>query len=96
MSLKVEITTQSLDKVAGTSKNSGKDFCFYKQTAHVFLNGEKYPEKFEITHDDEKGALPAGVYSVDIEKAVTVDRFNGLGLDGRKLVFRSSAEQAAK
>ncbi len=91
--LKVEITTQEIDKVSGVSKNSGKDFCFYKQSAHVFLNGAKYPERFEITLNDEKEVLAPGVYSLNVEQAVSVDRFGGLGIDGRKLHFVAAAPQ---
>ena len=92
--LKVEVTTQAFDKVSGTSAKTGKDYSFIKQQAHIFLNGEKYPEKFEITHEREQDVLSPGIYVLDIEKAVTVDRFGGVALDGRKLVFRPVAAKA--
>lgn len=92
--LKIEITSSAFEQFSGTSK-AGKDYCFLKQAAHVFLNGAKYPEKFELTFNDQKEILQPGLYTVDIEKAVVVDRFGGLAIDGRKLQLIPAATRPA-
>ncbi len=95
MSLRVEVDSANTSEFKGTSTRTGKDFCFYKQTAYVFLPGSRFPEKIELSHDNPSHALLAGTYSLDVEQAVAVDRFGGLGIDSRKLVFVPAAPKAA-
>jgi hypothetical protein len=85
--LKVEIESRDVELFSGNSKTTGKPYAFYKQTAHVFLDDSKYPKQFEITHDNEHEALAEGEYLLDLNQAARIDRFGGLVIDTRKLVF---------
>jgi hypothetical protein len=100
--IKIDVQSHETEVFSGNSARTGKPFCFYKQEAFAFTGDGKYPEKIEITHDRPEDALPVGEYFVDLNQAVSVDRFGSLGIDTRKMVFvpasrvqRSSATASA-
>lgn len=95
MSIRVFVESADAEKVAGTSGRTGKDYCFYKQSVHVFLGGSRFPKEIEIAHDRPDQALRPGDYTLDVEAALAVDRFGGLGIDSRKLEFVPAAPKAA-
>ncbi|SIQ24686.1 single-stranded DNA-binding protein [Marinobacterium stanieri] len=95
MSIRVYVESSATEQVSGTSSKSGKNYCFYKQPVHAFIGTSKFPEKIEISHDSADRALRPGEYTLDVEAALSVDRFGGLGIDARKLVFVPAAPKAA-
>lgn len=94
MSIRVFVESAETDEFKGTSGRTGKDFCFYKQKAHVFLHGSRFPERIELAHNSPSDALRPGDYTLDVEQALAVDRFGGLGIDSRKLVFVPAVPKA--
>jgi hypothetical protein len=87
MTIRIYVESAKTDEISGTSSRTGKNFCFYKQEVHAFLPGSKFPKQIELAHDTADKALRPGEYSLDVEAALTVDRFGGLGIDSRKLKF---------
>jgi hypothetical protein len=87
MTIRVYVESAKTEEFSGTSTRTGKNFCFFKQAVHAFLPGSKFPKEIELAHDTADKALRPGEYSLDVEAALTVDRFGGLGIDSRKLQF---------
>lgn len=94
MSIRVFVESAETDEFKGTSARTGKDFCFFKQKAHVFLHGSRFPERIELTHNSPSDSLRPGDYTLDVEQALSVDRYGGLAIDSRKLVFVPAAPKA--
>ncbi len=94
MSIRVYVESAQTEEFSGTSQRTGKAFCFHKQAVHAFLPGSKFPKEIELAHDRPDLALRPGEYTLDIESALTVDRFGGLGIDSRKLEFVPAAPKA--
>lgn len=94
MSIRVYVESANTEEFSGTSTRTGKAFCFYKQAVHAFLPGSKFPKEIELAHDSADRALRPGEYSLDVEAALTVDRFGGLGIHSRKLQFVPAAPKA--
>jgi hypothetical protein len=85
-SLLVEISDVRLKEFSGTSKGTQKPYCFFKQKAYLFTTDAKYPTPIELTHD-ENNPLGVGRYHVDLNQAVSIDNFGGLGIDARLIEF---------
>jgi hypothetical protein len=85
--LVVEITDTEVTNQSGTSGKTGKDYSINKQEGWAYIGGAPYPQRIEITLQDNQPAFPVGKYSLDLNKAAFVGGFNQLGLDGRKMKF---------
>lgn len=94
MSIRVIVETADTEEFSGNSKRTDKPFCFHKQAVHAFIGGSRFPKEIEIAHDRPDQSLRPGEYSVDVEQALTVDRFGGLSIDARKLKFVPSEPKA--
>lgn len=90
--LLIEISDVRLQEISGTSKGTGKPYCFFKQKAYLFVTGAKYPKEIELSHDDNK-PLGVGRYQIDLNQAVSVDNFGGIGIDARLIEFVPSADK---
>jgi hypothetical protein len=89
---KIEIESTDIETFSGESKGSGKPFTLIKQPAYIFLNGSKYPEKIELLLEEKQPPFNIGVYYVDMNTCVSVDRYKSPSIDMRKAKFLT-AEQ---
>lgn len=69
---KVEIQSTEVRERRGTSAKNGKPYCIRSQNAYLHpIDGTKgYPEKFELTLDDDQAAFSVGVYELDAGSVV--------------------------
>lgn len=81
---------------SGTSKRTGKAYSIRKQEAWYHDKKAPYPSRIEVNLEDGQPAYVAGLYIVDFDHSVYVDRFGSLQL-GRLILMRqaSKAEKVA-
>lgn len=73
MPKRIEIKSTEVDTFSGNAKATGKPFQMHKQTG--WLHGdEAYPEKIELVLRDPLKPYPPGLYVIDYDKSVYVDR----------------------
>ncbi len=91
--IKIEIQNPTVENVAGTSSRTGKPFSFNKQEAYAHIPGQHYPQRIELTLEDNSTGYPAGNYTIQPE-SLYVDRFGRLQLGQLKLKPIKGAQAA--
>lgn len=79
--MKLEIDNMEVDKIKYNDKNTGEEKFIRKQSAYWHKKGTRYPVKISIGLGDLE-ALPTGVYNVDSEAILGVNRFESLEVNG--------------
>lgn len=82
-----------MENTAGTSQRTGKPYSINKQKAYLFADDSPYPEKIELNLEDAQPPYNVGKYYVDLNKAVSIDRFGTIGVDTRKLKLHPVTEK---
>lgn len=85
--LKIEIESQVTEEISGISQKTKNEYRFFKQAAYLFRGDSKYPDRFELSHNDPKDALDVGFYRLSIDPSVVVDNNGNLKMDSRKFKF---------
>lgn len=83
--IKIEIDSQEIRELKGTSTKSNKPYHLRIQNGYAFIVGpdgkpNKYPEKFEFMLDADQAPYPSGIYQLH-PSAITV-REGRLALSG--------------
>lgn len=62
--IRIEIESQAFKTKTGTSQKTGKPYTIREQSAFLFRDGEKYPERIALILDDSATPYPPGSYSL--------------------------------
>lgn len=93
--LKIEIESSSTEEISGISQKTKNEYRFFKQAAYLFRGDSKYPDRFELSHNEAKDALDVGLYRLSVDPSVVVDNNNNLKIDSRKFVFEKILPKTA-
>lgn len=85
--IRVTVAQTTVRELKGTSKNTGKPYHMRFQTGYAHTvdkdgNTPPYPEKFEISLDQDQAAYAPGEYTLH-PSAVYVDRDGRLAISAR-------------
>jgi hypothetical protein len=70
---RIEVKSTDVETFSGHAKATGRAFSMHKQTG--WMHGdEAYPEKIELVLRDPLKPYPPGLYVIDYEKSIYVDR----------------------
>lgn len=101
MTIKIEISKDTVETRSGISAKTGKPYSMREQEAYAHTVGRdghpaKYPQRIKITLQDNQVAYPVGLYTVAPE-SFYVDRFDSLtlGLVLRPLPVAAAQPRAA-
>lgn len=72
--LKIEVKTTDVETFSGIAAASKKPYTINKQAAWLHTPTEPYPTKIELMLKDATKPYQLGVYGIDFEKSVYVDR----------------------
>ena len=89
----VEILNPTARTIAGISKKNQKEYSFRVQEAYLH-SGTAYPEKFEVTLDDDARPYAAGMYSFGSD-SIYINRQGRLDISAR-LIPQENKLAAAK
>jgi len=97
MSIKIEVSNETVEVRSGVSAKTGKPYSMREQEAYAHTvsrdgSAQKYPQRIKITLGDQQPAYPVGIYTVAAE-SFFVDRFDSLSLG---LVLRPLPVAAAQ
>ena len=77
--MQIEIKDSTVETFSGTAKATGKPYNFHRQTG--WLHGiDAYPVKFQFSVPSVTAGFAVGVYELDIEKSVYVDKNRNLAI----------------
>ena len=92
--LKIEIASNEVININGTSNKTGKPYSIRKQSAYLFMPGEKYPVPFEFNLETNQAAYEPGFYEV-MSSSFYIDRFKSLSVGRLDLTRITKQEKAA-
>jgi len=95
--LKIECDSNKVDVIKFVDKNNnGKEM--HKQTLFWHRENVKYPVQFEISIDSNAEPLQPGIYDVNADLLIDLDRFNSLSVNSYAVydVIKGSHFVAAK
>ena len=77
MSIVIEIESTKLFTKAGTSQRTGKPYEIREQSALMFKEGERFPDKIKVTIREGQSAYAPGRYTLH-DDSFYPSRFGGL------------------
>lgn len=80
---------------SGTSNRTGKPYSIRKQEGWFHSKTEPYPSKVELNLADNQPPYAPGLYQIDFDQSVFVDRYNSLQL-GRLQLQRQAPKEVSK
>lgn len=75
--IRIEIESQTVATRSGVSQKTQKPYTIREQSALLFRDGEKYPERIKLTLDDGLTPYSVGVYSLH-DSSFSVNRYDSL------------------
>ncbi len=90
--LRIEIVSAEFELIEGVSKKTGNPYSFRKQKGYLHQPGQKYPEGFDFTLEDDQPPYQAGNYTL-APNAVSVNRDGRL--DVKPVLVPMQAAKAA-
>ncbi len=95
--MKIEIKDGFSDVVTRTlkSKKDGEEYTFREQTGYLSYSKSPVPVAVVIPLDDDQQGYPVGVYGVDLEESMQVNRYGRVALRLRLLKTPASIKKAS-
>jgi len=75
--IRIEIESQTIQTRSGVSSKTGKPYTIHEQSALLFRDGEKYPERIKLNLDDGATPYAPGQYSLH-DSSFSVNRYDSL------------------
>lgn len=75
--IRIEIESQAIQTRSGVSSKTGKPYTIREQSALLFREGEKYPERIKLNLDDGVTPYAPGHYILH-DSSFSVNRYDGL------------------
>lgn len=68
-------------------EKDGRKWKMVSQLQYWFLPGQAYPEEINVTLPDGVQPYPDGEYELELENAISKDRYGAPSIDSRKLAL---------
>lgn len=78
--IKIEVQSTDVDTFSGVGKESKRPFTINKQVGWLHKPTEPYPQKIELMLKDASKPYAVGVYAIDVDRSVYVDRNGRLAI----------------
>lgn len=80
MAIKIEVMSPAVETFSGLAKESKKPYTINKQAGWLHNPAEPYPTKIDLMLKDASKPYAVGVYTIDLDKSLYVDRNGRLAI----------------